>query len=110
MSFFPKVHRFFTTIIRCLLTCVVVGCGKKEETAPALPKPADASPAGGETAATPSQQDVVIAERSIEYIKGRLDQKDNQAARDALAQLEPKPMTPAQRQRVAALKAQLPKN
>jgi hypothetical protein len=99
----------------------LLGCGKKQsppsspssqpksDPAPAAQNavPAPAPPATA--AAAPAESyDAVVTARSIDYFKGQIDRKNWDQARRALAQIEGRSLTPAQRQYVDSLKAQLP--
>jgi hypothetical protein len=49
-----------------------------------------------------------VTQRSIDFLKTRVTRKDWQTAREALKQLEKRPLTPQQQQEVNSLKALVP--
>ena len=101
----------------CAAACLL-GCGKKQppqgpSSQPAQPQPSAAAPAPpNPTAATPAapaaSYDATVTARSIDYFKGQIARKNWAQARQALIQIEGRPLTPEQRQYVDSLKAQLP--
>ncbi len=98
------------------LACMA-GCGKKEtkpqassqsQPSSAAPDPAK-SPAPATAPAAPANTyEAQVTARSIDYFKGQIAQKNWAQARQALATVEARQLTPAQRQQVDSLKAQLP--
>jgi hypothetical protein len=88
---------------------VASGCGKSEATgSTATTNSIPVTNAG--TVAAPSEADIMISDRSIDYLQGLIEAKNFQKANEALQHAESRPLTAAQKQRVARLKAQLPKN
>jgi len=97
----------------------VVGCKKQTSQSPSSqPKAeppaaaANSAPAPANPSATPAapadSPDALVTARSIDYLKGQIARKNWDQARLALSQLESRSLTPAQRQYVDSLKAQVP--
>ena len=100
----------------CGAVCLC-GCGKKEapKTSSAPPQPTSAEPAApnppaaaSAPAAPVASYDTQVMARSIDYLKTQVARKNWEQARQALTMVESRPLTPAQRQYVDSLKAQMP--
>ena len=103
-----KLNWLLTGLSACALTSLAISCGKKEFASGPVN---EAKPAAtNNPSATPSERDMVISERSIDYVQGLITRKQFQQASEALKQVEARPLTAAQRQRVEELKARIPKN
>ena len=91
-----------------LFACV--SCGKKASDGTAPKSRAESAPAtpGKADSPVPSEAEAIITQRTIDYAKGLITRKEHQQAREALRQLEARPLTPAQRKAVDDLKAQIP--
>jgi hypothetical protein len=74
-------------------------------TPPAAPAP----PAETETAAQATNEaDIVTAQRMLDYLENLVQRREFETARRAATELESRPLTPAQRQRLQQLKARIP--
>ena len=98
----------------CLGTCVLIiasSCGKKDAASTTTSTGTTSATNAGTPQATaaPSEAEIIVSTRSLDYVQGLIEHKDFQRAKDVLAQAEARPLTAAQRQRAQALKAQLPK-
>lgn len=103
-----------------LLLFAAVSCGKKETVPPAVASEstAAASDAKGAAPAPPapgkvdspasSEAEAIITQRTIDYAKGVIARKQYRQAREAIQQLETRPLTPDQRKAVDELKVQIP--
>lgn len=89
------------------LTGLVLCACKREESGPQRVE--SQPPEAIETVpAQPTEADIMAAQRTLDFVQGLLARKEYEQARQALAELQGRPMSPAQRQLVEHLKAQLP--
>ncbi|MEJ5238322.1 MAG: hypothetical protein WHT82_08175 [Limisphaera sp.] len=74
------------------------------------PPASETTPAPASETQTPtlSEADIVSNHRLLDYLENLMQRKEFDQARRAISELESRPMTPAQRQRLQQLKAQLP--
>jgi hypothetical protein len=101
------LKRLLTIFGVCALLFACLSCGKKESGAPTPPSNAESGTGKAESPA-PSEAEAIITQRSIDYAKGLVGRKEYQQAREALQQIEARPLTAAQRKAVDDLKAQIP--
>jgi outer membrane PBP1 activator LpoA protein len=92
---------------------LLIGCGKKgasQNEKAVQPQAAASAPVdGGDTSPPPvATYDEQVTQRAIDFLKARVARKEWDTARDALKQLEKRPLTPQQQQEVDRLKALVP--
>jgi outer membrane PBP1 activator LpoA protein len=93
----------------CGTAVLLAACGKKGADPKAVqPQVAPAATAADSSQPPPPTYDEQVIQRSIDFLKTRVVQKDWVAARDALKQIEKRPLTPQQQQEVNSLKALIP--
>jgi outer membrane PBP1 activator LpoA protein len=100
--------------VLCVILALFAGCGNESESPSSDAVPASepgaiqsAPPAGSQSG--PSAQEIV-SDRTIDYIQGLVERGAHDRARQALADLATKQLTPQQQRRVQALQAKLPAN
>jgi hypothetical protein len=105
-------------------TIYLLGCGKKETSQTSTsqsgqPQPTSAAPISPNTPSAPpataaaaprDSYEAQVTARSIDYFKGQVARKNWPQARQALAAVEARSLTPGQRQYVDSLKTQIPAN
>jgi len=92
------------------VAALIFGCNRESP-----PPPAPTPPSGTETAPAPAQPtemvseaDAVAAQRLLDFLQSLVQRGQFNQARRAVAELENRPLTPDQRQRLQQLKAQVP--
>jgi hypothetical protein len=107
-------HRgIHASLFICVLIPLAFGCGKNDESSPSATATTSAtnpSAATAPAAPPPSEADIMISNRSLDYVEGLIERKEFQKAREALALAETRSLTAAQRQRANSLKAKIPAN
>ena len=92
----------------CWTAVLLIGCGKKgANTKTVQPQEAQADAEDASQPRLPTY-DEQVTQRSIDFLKTRVARKDYQTAREAIKQLEKRPLTPQQQQEVNSLKALVP--
>jgi outer membrane PBP1 activator LpoA protein len=94
----------FVVVILALITGVSTGCSKKEASSETA---TDESAAPVDPTAQ-AENDAALVQRSIDYLEGLVNRQEFDQARQMLKQIETKTLTPAQQQKVNALKAKIP--
>lgn len=102
-----RVGRLF----RCALAWIAGGvlfAACQRESAPPPPTETTPPPGTGTQTPAPNEAEIVATHRLLDYLENLLQRKEFEQARRAIAELESRPMTPAQRQKLQQLKGQLP--
>ncbi|GIX49914.1 MAG: hypothetical protein KatS3mg132_108 [Limisphaera sp.] len=92
------------------VAALALGCNRESPPPPAPEPPAgtNTAPTSPQPSAPVSEADAVAVQRLLDFLQSLVQRGQFDQARRAVAELENRPLTPDQRQRLQQLKAQLP--